>query len=63
MLQFYAFQEKDLPSANKYVDIAMKDPEAKKDALGLKLYLMQQDLKTKEDSLSLRGETKDFICR
>lgn len=31
----YAFQEKDLPSANKYVDIAMKDPEAKKMLLDL----------------------------
>ena len=58
----YAFQEKDLPSANKYVDIAMKDPEAKKDALGLKLYLMQQDLKTKEDSLSYVEKLKTLYA-
>ena len=59
----YAFQEKDLPSANKYVDIALNDPETYKDAIGLKLYLMQQDLKTREDSLAYVDKLKEIYAK
>ena len=46
-----AFQNKDLDLANKYCDVALTDTSSYKDALNLKLYLMQQTLKTREDSL------------
>lgn len=47
----YAFQNKQMDLANKYVDVAMKDTAVYKDALNLKMYLMQQNLKSKADSL------------
>lgn len=59
---FYAFQDKDFDAATKYVDIAMADPEARKDALGIKLYLMQQGLKTREDSLGYVAKLKDLYA-
>lgn len=47
----YAFQEKDLDLSNKYCDISLTDTASYKDALSLKMYLVQQTLKTREDSL------------
>lgn len=52
-----AFQAKDLDMANKYCDVALSDTSSYKDALNLKMYLMQQTLKTREDSLAC---TKQF---
>lgn len=46
-----AFQNKDMETANKYCDVALKDTASYKDALNLKMYLMQQGLKTREDSV------------
>lgn len=46
-----SFQAHDLELANKYCDVALTDTTSYKQALGLKTYLMQQNLKTKEDSL------------
>lgn len=55
-----AFQlKKDLIKANEYCDVALKDSAVHDDALSLKVYLLQQGLKTKSDSLQyvekLRG--------
>ncbi len=47
----FAFQNKNMDLANKYCDVALGDTASYKDALSLKMYLMQQTLKTKEDSL------------
>ena len=47
----YAMEAKDLARADKYFDIAMQDPEMKKDALNSKLYAHRSNLQTKADSL------------
>lgn len=47
----YAFQNKDLELSNKYCDVSLADTASYKDALSLKMYLVQQTLKTREDSL------------
>ena len=54
----YAFQNKDYQLADKYVDVAMQDTAAYKDALNLKLYIMQQGLKTHEDSVQYVNKLK-----
>lgn len=59
----YAFQAKDMDRANKYVDVAMKDTAAYKDALNLKLYIMQQGLKTKEDSVKYVNTLRDLYAK
>ena len=46
-----AFQEKDMETANQYCDVALKDTASYKDALNLKMAMMQQQMKTKEDSV------------
>lgn len=46
-----AFQAKDMELANKYCDVALTDTTSYQQALGLKTYLMQQNLKTREDSV------------
>lgn len=52
-----AYQEKNYDEANKYIDIALTDTASYKDALGLKMAMMQQAMKTKEDSIKC---LKDF---
>lgn len=47
----YAYQNKDMTNANKYVDVALQDTASYKDALDLKIYFASQGLKTKSDSL------------
>ncbi len=59
----FAFQNKQVENANKYVDIAMKDTAVYKDALNLKLYIMQQGLKTKEDSVNYVNKLKDLYMQ
>lgn len=48
----YAFQEKHMDLANKYVDLALKDTATAKEAMNLKVIYMQQDLKTKADTVA-----------
>ena len=54
----YAFDVKQMERADKYFDIAMKDPEMKKDALTFKLYAAGSNLKSKEDSLKYIDQLK-----
>ena len=54
----YAFEAKQMERADKYFDIAMKDPEMKKDALTFKLYAAASNLKSKEDSLKYIDQLK-----
>ena len=58
----YSFQAKDLETANKYCDIALKDTASYHEALGLKMYLMQQGLKTREDSLKCLKEVETLYA-
>lgn len=46
-----AYQDKKLDLANKYIDVALEDTASYKEALNIKMALMQQNLKTHEDSL------------
>jgi tetratricopeptide (TPR) repeat protein len=59
----YAFQNKQMDLANKYVDVAMQDTAVYKDALNLKLYLMQQGLKTKADSIQYVETLKGLYAK
>lgn len=59
----YAYQAKDINRCEKYCDIAMKDPSQAKEALNLKLYVMKDGLKTKEDSLAYVGKLKDIYAQ
>lgn len=52
-----AYQAKDIETANKYIDVALTDTASYKDALNLKMLIMQQSMKTKEDSIKC---LKDF---
>lgn len=46
-----AYQGKEMELANKYCDIALQDTATYNEALDLKMVLMQQNLKTRDDSL------------
>ena len=46
----YAFDAKQYGRANKYLDIAMKDPNQKAEAMNYKLYAMRSNLKNAADS-------------
>jgi len=59
----YAYQNENIDLANKYVDVAMKDTAVYKDALNLKLYIAQQQLKTREDSVKYIGTLKDIYVK
>ena len=54
----YAFEAKDLNRADRYFDIAMQDPEQKKDALTYKLYAAGSNLQSKADSLKYVDQLK-----
>lgn len=56
----YAYQAKKLDAANRYVEVAMKDTAEFKNAFNLKLLIMGDGLKTKEDSLNYIGKLKEL---
>ena len=59
----YAYQAKDAARCEKYCDIAMTSEKEAKDALNLKLYVMKDGLKTKEDSLNYVNKLKDLYAK
>ncbi len=59
----YAIQEKDYVAADRYLDVALKDTAEYKDALSLKFYIAQQQLKTRDDSLAYLNRLKDFYAK
>ena len=59
----YAADAKDMPKAKKYLNIAMKDPEMKKDAQNFLFYVMRSTLKSKEDSLNYLNEMKQLYAQ
>ena len=50
-----AYQAKDYDAANKYIDVALGDTASYKEALNLKMLMMQQQMKTREDSVKCLG--------
>lgn len=58
-----AYQAKDYDVANKYCDIALNDTASYKDALSLKMGIMQQTMKTKEDSLKCLKQFEDLYAK
>ena len=59
----YAFQNKNMELANKYVDVAMQDTAVFKEALNLKVYLMSQNLKNNADSVAYAAQLKDLYAK
>ena len=47
----YAWQAKDMDRANKYLEVAKRDPEQRAEAFNFQLYAMRTNLKTREDSV------------
>ena len=58
----FAYQDKDIDMANQLADIAMKDPQEYENALNLKLEILGDGLKTKEDSLNYCNKLKDIYA-
>lgn len=56
----FAYQDKDMEKASQLADIAMKDPEEYENALNLKLEILGDGLKTKEDSVNYIAKLKDI---
>lgn len=59
----FAYFAKEYDKAEKYADIAMQDAEAAKDALQLRLAVMQTQLKSHEDSLNYVNKLKDIYAK
>lgn len=59
----YAFQDKNMELANKYADIALADTATYNAALDLKVYYMQQGLKTHVDSLQFVSKLQDLYVK
>ena len=58
----FAFQDKDMDMAMKLADVAMKDPEEYENALNLKLEILGNELKTKDDSVKYCNQLKDIYA-
>ena len=54
----FAYQDKDMAKALELADIAMKDPEEYENALNLKLEILGDGLKTKDDSVKYAENLK-----
>ena len=58
----YAFDVKDMARANKYFEIAKKDPTQKADAENFQLYAMRSSLKNHADSLAFVDQLKQMYA-
>ena len=56
----FAYQDKDMQKALKLAEIAMTDPEEYENGLNLKLEVLGDGLKTKEDTLNYCQQLKDI---
>ena len=54
----YAFQANEIDRANRYFEVAKRDPQQKADAVNFQLYAMRSQLKTREDSLAYVNQLK-----
>ncbi|MDO4160227.1 MAG: hypothetical protein Q4D41_07215 [Prevotellaceae bacterium] len=59
----YAYFEKEYDKAEKYADIALNDTAFAKDAMQLKLAVMQAQLKTHADSVNYVAKLKDIYAK
>lgn len=60
---YYAMQSEDYATADKYLDVALKDTAEYKDAMNLKFYVAERQLKTKSDSLNYVNKLKDAYAK
>ena len=58
----FAYQDKDMAKALQLCDIAMKDPEEYEGCLNLKLEILGEGLKTREDSVKFIGQLRDIYA-
>ena len=58
----YAFDAKDFARANKYMEVAKRDPQQKADAVNFQLYAMRSNLKTREDSVAFVNQLKQMYA-
>ena len=58
----YAFDAKDMARANKYFEIAKKDPTQKQDAENFQLFAMRSSLKNRADSLAFVDQLKQMYA-
>ena len=58
----FAYQDKDMAKALELADVAMKDPEEYENALNLKLEILGDGLKTKDDSVKYCASLKDIYA-
>ena len=58
----YAFDAKDMARANRYFEIAKKDPTQKQDAENFQLYAMRSNLKNHADSLAFVDQLKQMYA-
>jgi tetratricopeptide (TPR) repeat protein len=58
----YAYQDKDMDKALQLCDIAMKDPQEYEGCLNLKLEILGDGLKTRQDSLDYCNKLKDLYA-
>lgn len=56
----YAFDAKQFDRANRYLEVAKRDPQQKADAMNFQLYAMRSNLKTREDSLGYLNQLKQM---
>ena len=56
----YAYQAGQMERANKYFEVAKRDPQQKADAVNFQLYAMRQSLKTKADSVAYINQLKQM---
>lgn len=56
----YAYQAGQMDRANRYFEVAKRDPQQKQDAINFQLYAMRQNLKTREDSLGYVSQLKQM---
>jgi len=56
----YAYQAGQMDRANRYFEVAKRDPQQKQDAINFQLYAMRQNLKTREDSLGYVNQLKQM---
>lgn len=59
----WAYQAKNLEQANRYCDIALKDSAEFTNAFNLKIIIMGDGLKTKQDSLNYANKLKDLLAQ
>jgi len=56
----YAYQAQQMERANKYFEVAKRDPQQKADAVNFQLYAMRQNLKTHADSVAYVSQLKQM---